>query len=115
MTLTSRNCAGSRRNEPVEMNDRRLELAARRGALGARIAQQREAMAYHSASLERLLAKGDATLRGIDWLKQHPLAVGAGVALAVILRPNRAWRLARRGFFVWRGWKAVQTALSRLR
>ncbi|WP_306603069.1 YqjK-like family protein [Azonexus sp.] len=97
------------------MNEKRLELAARRGALGARIASQRDALSYHAESLERLLAKGDATLRGIDWLKQHPLAVGASVAVAVILRPGRAIRWAKRGFFVWRGWQLVRTTLSRLR
>lgn len=96
------------------MNEKQLELAARRGALGVRIASQRDALSYHAKGLERLLDKGDAAVRGIDWLKQHPLAVGASVAVAVILRPRRAARWAKRGFVAWRSWQLVRLTLDRL-
>lgn len=97
------------------MNEKRLELAARRGALGARIATQRDALAHHAQGLESLLAKGDAALQGIEWLKQHPLVVGATVAVVAIARPARTLRWARRGFFMWRGWQVVRKSLGNLR
>lgn len=96
------------------MNEKLLELAARRGALAARIVQQRETLAREADALSGVFSAGDALLRGIDWLKQHPLAVGTAVAGAVALRPRRALRWARRGFFMWRGWKAVRNSLARL-
>jgi len=96
------------------MNEKLLELAARRGALAVRIANQREKLAHEAAALNGVLSAGDAVLRGVDWLKQHPLALGAAVAGAVVIRPRRALRWAQRGFFVWRGWRAMRNIVSRL-
>lgn len=94
------------------MNPKLLELAMRHGALKARIDEQRRTLARQVVPLEAALAKGDTVLRGVDWLKHHPAAVGAAVAVAVIARPKRAWRWAQRGFFLWRGWRAVKSSLS---
>ncbi|MGB4066288.1 MAG: YqjK-like family protein [Azonexus sp.] len=93
------------------MNPKLLELATRHGALKARIDEQRRVLAHHSVPLEAALAHGDAVLKGVDWLKHHPVAVGIAVSVAVIARPRRALRWARRGFFLWRGWRAIRTTL----
>jgi hypothetical protein len=94
------------------MNEERLTLAVRHGALRARIAQQRQQLAEQALPLEAALARGDVVLSGVDWLKHHPLAVGAAVAGVVIARPGRAWRWAKRGLFIWRGWQALRNSLS---
>lgn len=94
------------------MNERRLELARRRGMLQARIADQRREMARHMAPIETLLARGDQARAGVDWLKQHPKVVGGAVAALFVLRPRRTWRLARRGIVLWQGWKTLRTSLS---
>ncbi|MBP5986064.1 MAG: YqjK-like family protein [Azonexus sp.] len=94
------------------MNPKLLELATRHGALKARIDEQRRVLVQHAVPLEAALIKGDTVLKGVDWLKHHPAAVGIAVAVAVIARPKRAWRWAQRGFFLWRGWRAVKNALS---
>lgn len=93
------------------MNPKSLELATRHGLLKARIDEQRRALAGHSVPLELALAQGDKVLKGVDWLKHHPAAVGIAVALAVVARPRRAMRWARRGFFLWRGWQSIRSAL----
>ena len=93
------------------MNSRLLELAERHGALKVRIEAQRRALAEHSAPLEAALAGGDAVLRGVDWLKHHPVAVAVAVAAAVAIRPRRALRWAQRGFFLWRGWQTIRQSL----
>lgn len=80
-----------------------------------RIAQQRALLGQDAQALESLLGKGDTVLRGIDWLKARPWAVGAAVAGAVAVRPRRAWRWAQRGFFLWRGWRTLTQSLSGLR
>ncbi len=94
------------------MNSRLLELATRHGALKARIDEQRRSLASQSVPLEAAFAQGDRVLEGVDWLKHHPAAVFAAVATVVVARPKRAWRWAKRGLFVWRGWQAVKTALT---
>ena len=97
------------------MSSTRLQLATRHGALKVRIDQQRLALAQQVAPLEVALARGDSVLKGVDWLKHHPLAVGAAVAAVVVARPKRAWRWAKRGLFVWRGWQALRNSLSGVR
>jgi len=94
------------------MNQRLLELATRRGVLQARIAAQREALVQHVEPLEVILALGDKGAEGVDWLKRHPLAVGAAALVLAVVRPGRTWRWAQRGFVVWRGWKSLKNALS---
>jgi hypothetical protein len=94
------------------MNSRLLELATRHGALKARIDEQRRTLAQQSTPLEDALARGDTLLRGVDWLKHHPAAVTLAVSAIVVARPRRAWRWAKRGFFVWRGWQAIRQSLS---
>lgn len=93
------------------MNPKLLELATRHGALRARIDEQRRVLARHAVPLEAAFARGDDVLKGVDWLKHHPLAVGVAVATAVIVRPRRALRWFQRGFLLWRGWKAVRKSL----
>ena len=93
------------------MNPKLLELATRHGALKVRIDEQRRQLAQHALPLEAALAKGDTVLKGVDWLKHHPAAVGLAVAAVVVARPKRAWSWARRGVFLWRGWQAVKNAV----
>lgn len=94
------------------MNAKLLELATRHGELKARIDLQRRTLSEQTEPLEAALARGDAVLQGVDWLKHHPLAIAAAVAAVVVARPRRAWRWAKRGFFVWRGWQAIRNSLS---
>lgn len=93
------------------MNQRLLQLATRHGALRARIDEQRRQLARYAGPLESALAKGDLVLDGVDWLKQHPGAVGAAVAAAVVAKPSRLWRWGRRAFVVWRGWQSLRSGL----
>lgn len=93
------------------MSSSRLEVAVRHGALRARIAAQREDLAKHIAPLESALGGADKALAGVDWLKHHPLAVAAVVAVVAVSSPKRAWRWTKRGFVVWRGWQTVRKSL----
>lgn len=96
------------------MNQKLLLLATRHGALKARIDEQRRTLRQQAAPLEAALARGDAVMQGVDWLKHHPLAIGVAVAAVVVARPRGAWRWAKRGFFVWRGWQAIRNSLAGL-
>lgn len=93
------------------MNEKALALAMRHGALKARIDEQRRLLAGQVAPLESALVRGDTALQGVNWLKHHPAAIAAAVAALVLVRPKAAWRWAKRGFFVWRGWQALRNRL----
>lgn len=93
------------------MTAKALELAARRGALGERIAAQRRTLALHAVGVQRVCAGGDSLVHGVDWLRQHPAAVGIAVFALVLTRPRRAWRWAKRGVFLWRGWRSARHLL----
>ncbi len=87
------------------------DLALRHGALRARIASQRAEFASHAAPLEAALARGDAVLKGVDWLKHHPAAITLAVTAVVVAKPSRAWRWAKRSFLLWRGWQTLKKSL----
>lgn len=95
------------------MNQQRLlELAERRGELTAHIAMQRAAIAAHAGPVARLLGTADRAIEGTHWLKRHPQVVLAFVAGLAVVRPRRAWRWAKRAFFLWRSWKTLRTHLT---
>ena len=94
------------------MNAKALQLAARRGALGERIATQRALLARHAAGIERFCAGGDALVHGVGWLKQYPAVAGIAAFALFLVRPRRAWRWLGRGFLLWRGWRSARRWLS---
>lgn len=85
------------------MNNDLIQLAVKRGELKARIAMQRDALGQHIWPVKNLLGAGDRAVEGVHWLKGHPGAVVAAVAALVVVRPKRAWRLAKRAFVLYRG------------
>ena len=93
------------------MNPKLLKLATRHGALQARIDEQRRVLARHVVPLEAAFARGDSVLKGVDWLKHHPVAVSIAVAAVVVARPRRTAKWVQRGFFLWRGWKTIRKSL----
>lgn len=88
------------------------DLAYERGRLLERIQYQRSALAHELLPLQRAARKGDH-LTGVvaellGFARQNPLTLGAIAAVVLVFKPRMAWRLAKRGFFVWRGWRTLQ-------
>lgn len=88
-----------------------IDLAVRRGALRERIAQQRQRVAADAWPVASVLGVGDRAAEGVVWLKNHPAAVFAAVAGLVVIRPKRAWRLARKAFVLWSAWDSLRARL----
>lgn len=88
-----------------------IDLAVRRGALQERIAQQRRRVAADAWPVARALGVADRAAEGVGWLKSHPAAVFAAVAGLIVVRPKRAWRLARRAFVLWSAWDSLRARL----
>ena len=94
------------------MRERLLALAERRARLVARAQAERE-------NLSALLAPADAMAslavslsgsvrRVLDQARRYPLAVLAGVALLVALRPRRAITWLSRGWSLWRLYRGAR-------
>ncbi|WHZ11550.1 MAG: hypothetical protein OJF60_001989 [Burkholderiaceae bacterium] len=88
-------------------SDREQELELRCLRLVARSTELRLTLAQQSQALERPLAWADVARDGARWLRDHPLAWLAPVALMAALRPARVLRWARR---LWWGWRAMKQA-----
>lgn len=81
---------------------RRDALAERRAALLARSAVLRARLQQQAQVLDAPLALADRGVAGLCWLRRHPQVPLAAVAVVVVLRPRRAWRLAVRAWALWR-------------
>lgn len=91
------------------MNEQAYTLAVRHGALRARIAAQREAIAAASQPVAQVCGWLDRGQQGLDWARAHPLPIGGAAFLLALIRPRRAWRWARRAVVLWRGWQGVKS------
>ena len=91
-------------------------LAEQRGRLLERIAQQRRVLQVQWEPVQRAANKGDrvvaAARNAQRYMQAHratlTLVLGVTCAVLVLVRPRRSFRLLKRGFLLWRGWRAVQ-------
>lgn len=97
------------------MNRQLLALQLERGRLQERIAQQRTTLALELLPLRRagmtasrIVAAGQA---GVGFVRSNPLLILAMLAALLALRPKGLWRLARTGWVVWRGSRALLALL----
>ena len=100
------------------MPNREIELALKRGRLQERIAAQRATLAAQMGPIVATLGTADRTITlgrsGIEYVRTHPLAVGAALAVLAALRPKRAWRWGRRAFLAWTAWRKLRVQLEGL-
>ena len=99
------------------MQQRLIELQQQRGRLLERIANQRALLVTQTQPITRVLQFGDRVGEVAAQCKrtalEHPVAVAVVVGAVVLLRPRTVYRWARRGFFAWRSWGAVSSAIAR--
>jgi hypothetical protein len=84
------------------------ELRLRQQRLLGRSEQLRARIAVEAQVLRGPLAGADQALAAWRWLRGHPEVPLALVAVAVVVRPARAWRWLRRGWWTWRAWRRLQ-------
>ena len=92
--------------------EREFDLALRRQRLLMRSAALRSTLAEQSLLLEAPLAVADRVRAGARWLIRHRDWWVGGVVVVLVVRPRRAWRLMRFGWWAWRSARRVQTWLS---
>lgn len=98
------------------MDQRLIDIGIRRGRLIERIARQRALLGEQLQPVSSVLGAADRGIAGvrtgIDYLRRRPELVVAALALLIILKPRRVWRWAKRGFVLWRTWRAVRVQLA---
>ncbi|HEY8539374.1 MAG TPA: YqjK family protein [Steroidobacteraceae bacterium] len=79
------------------MSERERELAARRAALLAESAMQREQFTHLAHDLEMRLAGIDRGIRAARALAKKPIVIVGAIALIALIGPKRLLRFATRG------------------
>jgi hypothetical protein len=90
------------------MSSKSRELARRCARLQSRSNILRDTLARHSQVLAQPLALADQAVAGWRWLGAHPQWVAAGVAVLVVWRPRRVFRLGARAWAGWRLWQRAR-------
>ena len=98
------------------MQQRLIELQLQRGRLLERIAHQRNALGQQTEPAARVLHLGDRVADIAGEVKrtviENPLTTAAFLGVVVVIRPRAVLRWAQRGFFAWRSWNTVRSALA---
>ena len=94
------------------MSARESELALRRQLLLTRSAALRATLAEQAVVLEAPLAAADRVHAGARWLVRQRGWILGGVVVVLVLRPRRAWRWARFGWWLWRSARRAQPWLA---
>jgi hypothetical protein len=87
---------------------RDIELALKKQRLQLRSAALREQMRGQVQALDPVFRTADRVGEAISWVRRHPEVLIAAVIALVVAKPRRAFRWARRGFFVWQAWRRLQ-------
>ncbi len=97
------------------MDKRLAELHRERGELLRRITAQRASLADQLAPLQKASSIADRAVglmrSGLQYLRDHPVAIALAVSLLGLRKPARSWRWLQRGLFVWRSWRTLKAWL----
>ena len=93
----------------------RDELMLRRGRLLLRSAQLRAQWGWQVQGLRRPLGVADEARAGVQWLLRNPVWPLAALAVVVVLKPRRVWRLASLGLGAFGAYQRAQSLLATLR
>ena len=84
-----------------------IDLMLKRERLLALCDAQRDALATLTQPLEGPLQVADRALAGARYLRDRPLVLAAAVAGLAVVQRRGLWKWAKRGFVVWRAYRAL--------
>jgi hypothetical protein len=87
-----------------------IDIMRRRERLLARCAAQRTELTTIARQWEGPLQVADRALAGINYLRSHPVILGVLAALLVVIQRRGLWGWVRRGFVLWRAYRALGNA-----
>lgn len=92
--------------------DAEFELALRQQLVLARSAALRESLADHARALGPPLAAADRARAVAAWLYARRVWIGAAAVVVLVMKPRRAWRVARMGWWVLRNGRRMLAWLA---
>lgn len=96
----------------MSYHGRMLEIMRQRGQLLAQCGVQRAELATITRRSEGAIKVVDRVLGAVNYLRSHPVVIGVVVALLVVFQRRALWGWARRGFVLWRAYRAIAKSRS---
>ena len=90
------------------------EVMRDRARLLARCDAQRAEIATLVPQWEGPLRIADRVIAGINYLRHHPVILGVLVAALAIVQRRGWWSWAKRGFVLWRAYRAFRNSRFKL-
>jgi hypothetical protein len=78
-----------------------------RERLLARCDAQRDQLAVLAQELQGPLHVADRALGAVNYVRRHPVVLGAAIAALAVFGRRNLWRWLRRGFVVWRTYRLL--------
>ena len=94
----------------MSYHDQMIDVMRERERLLARCDAQRTELTIITRQWEGPLQVADRALAGINYLRSHPVIVGILAALLVVIQRRGLWGWVRRGFMLWRAYRALGKA-----
>ncbi len=98
----------------MSFDDRMSEVMRERKQLLARCDAQRAEIAALALQWEGPLRVADRVVAGVNYLRRHPVILGALVAALAIVQRRGWWGWVQRGFVLWRAYRAFRDSRSKL-
>lgn len=95
------------------MNSATLELALKKQRLLIASESLRTDFGRYAAGLAPVFAGADCAVEGARWMRRNPQIVVAAAVALLVIRPQRAWRWARRAFIGWQAWSQLREFMER--
>ena len=89
-----------------------FDLIRERERLLMRCEAQRLDIAASIATWQGPLKIADRVLEGVNYLRSHPVVFGAAFALLIVIRPRGWLGWLRRGFMIWRAYRAFSNTAA---
>jgi hypothetical protein len=83
-----------------------MNIMQKRARLLALCATQRDDLARLTKRLDGVFKVADRGIAGVRYLRGHPVALGAVVAVFAFIRRRGLWKWTERGFVAWRAYRA---------
>jgi hypothetical protein len=88
------------------------EIMRQRERLIARCDAQRADFSALTRQFEGPLSVADRVIAGFDYLRRHPMLLGIAAGLLLIVRRRNWWSWLRRGYVVWRAYRALDRTIA---
>jgi hypothetical protein len=85
-----------------------IDILLKRERLLVQCAVQRDELAALTREFQGPLQVGDRAVAAARYLREHPLVLGAVVAMLAVVQRRGLWKWASRGFMAWRAWRTLK-------